>query len=359
VKQRIVFALLLLALVLVAFQETRGFAFLSWDDTINVTENPLVVGAESAGLSRAWSEPYAGLYVPVAYTWFWCCAKLSGAGVLDPRVFHVGNLLLHFAAAWFVFRILAQLVANERAALVGALVFAVHPLVVESVAWVTEARGLLSALLCFIALDLWLARAIAERDGRAVGATWRAVVATLCFSAALLSKPQAAALPLTLLVLDRFMVGRPWKRVLPIVFAWSALAFVVFLVTKSLQTDATLRSLAPISSRPLVALDTFGFYAWKTVLPLDLAADYGRTPGWLLESSTRAVLAFGFAALLAVLVAVRPLRRWLPFAALFVSALLPVSGLVPFGYQDISTVADRYAYPALFAVALPLADHVA
>jgi len=393
VKQRIVFALVLVGLVLVVFQQTRTFAFLSWDDTINVTENPLVLGASSSGLERAWSEPYAGLYVPVAYSWFWFLAKVSGAS-LDARVFHVGNLALHCLAAWFVFRIAARLVANERAALVGALVFAVHPLVAESVSWVTEARGLLSTLLSFVALDVWLAGIVArhgDRDARKGpgafdapgrpldsadnsprvakagshplalhgehprGAPWRIALATLCFVAAMLAKPQAAALPLTLLVLDRFVVGRPWKRVLPLVSAWIALAAVVFVATKALQSDDTLRNVAPLWSRPLVALDAFGFYASKVLLPVDLATDYGRTPQFLLGSVMRAWPAVLFTMLIAVLLSVRSLRRWLPFAALFVAALLPVSGLVSFGYQDISTVADRYAYPALFAVALLVA----
>jgi tetratricopeptide (TPR) repeat protein len=355
VKQRVVFSLLLCALVLVVFQQARTFTFLSWDDTINVTENPLVLGAHADGLARAWREPYAGLYVPVAYSWFWALAKACGQGALDPRLFHAGNLLLHLACAWLVFRIVARLVVDERAALVGALVFAVHPLVAESVAWVTEARGLLSAMFSLVALDLWLARAVAERDGKASGAAWRAIVATVCFAAALLAKPQAAALPLTLALLDRYVVGRPWKRVWPLVAAWGAMAAAVFLATKSLQADETLRNVAPLWSRPLVALDAFGFYAWKTIVPVGLAADYGRRPQHLLEDVTRAWPALVFTALVLALVAIRPLRRWIPFAALFVAALLPVSGLVPFGYQDISTVADRYAYPALFAAALLVA----
>lgn len=354
-KQRVVYTLLLCALVLVVFQQTRTFAFLSWDDTINVTENPHVLAGDGAGLARLWREPYASLYVPVAYTWFWLLAKFSGAGGVDARLFHVGNLVLHLGCAWLVFRIVARLVASERAALVGALVFAVHPLAVESVAWVTEARGLVSATLAFIALDLWLARAIAERDGTVIQAPWRASVATLCFAAALLAKPQAAALPITLAVLDRFVVGRPWKRVLPLVCMWSVLAIGMFIATKSLQSDETLRFVAPLWSRPLVALDALGFYVWKTLVPVGLAADYGRTPQFLLESVARAWPALLCVVIAVALFTIRPWRRWIPAAALFAVALLPVSGIVPFGYQDISTVADRYAYPALFAVALIVA----
>ncbi|MBL8859152.1 MAG: tetratricopeptide repeat protein [Planctomycetes bacterium] len=358
-KQRLVYALLLAAAILVTFQQVRGFAFLTWDDNINVTDHAAVVGASFDGLAKVWREPYANLYVPVAYTWFWTLAWISknwlGNAGPSAVLFHGANLALHFLCAWFVFRILARIVAAERAAFVGALAFALHPLVVESVAWVTEARGLTSALLAFAALDLWITRATAETRGLPVRVAWRAVLATMLFALALLAKPQAAALPAALALVDHFVVGRGWKRVLPLPLVWSVLALGVFVLTKALQSDETLRFSAPLWSRPLVALDALGFYVWKTLVPLGLAADYGRTPEWLLANVSHAWPALIVVAGAVILYTRRSLRRWSVMLALFAVFLAPVLGLITFGYQDISTVADRYAYTALFAVALAVA----
>lgn len=357
-KAGLVHALLLVLAVLVVFGAARSFGFLSWDDTINVTANPLVLGARAEGLARAWAESYAGLYVPVAYTWYWLLAKLSGAGGPDAALFHAANLVLHAIAACLTYRLLARLVANPRAACVGALVFVVHPLVVESVAWVTEARGLLAATLSLAALDLALASV--EPAARATRAVLRAGLATLAFAAALLAKPQAAALPLTLLILAFVLARRDaragtWRRVLPLAALWALGAAGALLLTKSLQADDSLREVAPLWARPIVALDALGFYACKVIAPVGLTADYGRTPQFLLDSLGRAWPALVFLALAGACATLRPCRRFLVVIALFVAALLPVSGLVPFAYQDVSTVADRYAYPALLALALLVA----
>lgn len=362
-------ALLLCVAVVVFFHPVVSFPFLTWDDEINVTGNPHVAGGTWSGLVQMWKEPYASLWVPVAYTWFWLLANASrftmpGGVGLDPRLFHGTNLLLHLACALIVYRIVSRLVASRNAAFVGALAFALHPLVSESVAWVTEARGLLSAALAFAALDLWLAVAVDDKSGTqaAVGekrptfhSAWRISLAAICFCAAMLAKPQAAALPLVALVIDRWVVGRSWKRILPGIGVGLGLALVVFAITKSVQSDDTLREVAPLWSRPLVALDALGFYTWKTLVPVNLATDYGRTPGWLLESPARAWPALIPLALITVLWLAHRARAGLVAYAVFVVALLPVLGLVPFAFQDISTVGDRYTYLALLGMALALA----
>jgi tetratricopeptide (TPR) repeat protein len=381
-------ALLLCAAVVVFFHPAVSFPFLTWDDEINVTGNPHVAGGTWSGLVELWKEPYASLYVPVSYTWFWLLANASrftmpGGTGLDPRLFHGTNLLLHMACALIVYRIVSRLVASRNAAFAGALVFALHPLVSEPVAWVTEARGLLSAALAFTALDLLLAVAAGDKSGtplapekgrtplapekggtplapeeeRAafVGSAWRLALATVCFAAAMLAKPQAAALPLMALVLDRWFVGRPWRRILPGVAAGLVLALGMFAITKAVQSDDTLRDVAPIWSRPLVALDALGFYTWKALVPAGLATDYGRTPAWLLESLARAWPALVPLAIVAALWLARRARRGLAAYAVFAAALLPVLGLIPFAFQDVSTVADRYAYLALLGMALAVA----
>jgi tetratricopeptide (TPR) repeat protein len=381
VNERRLHALILCAAIIVFFHSVTSFPFLSWDDDINVTGNPLVFNATGAGLSELWRHAYANLYVPVAYTWFWLLARVShftlAANTLDPQVFHAGNLLLHAICTWLVYRIVSKLVASTRAAFVGALVFALHPLVTESVAWVTEARGLLSSVFAFTALDLWLSTA--SRDGRTSEelahtralpddetssgpspthhnfAIWRIAVATVCFVAAMLSKPQAAALPIVVLVLDAFWLKRPWKKSLPLVGGWMLLAAAVAVVSKLNQGDELLHYVPPLWARPIVALDALGFYTTKTLVPVGLTTDYGRTPAWLLASIGRAWPALVPVAVVILIACIRRVRTGWIIYAIFAAAMLPVLGLIAFAFQDISTVADRYAYPALLGLALGVA----
>jgi tetratricopeptide (TPR) repeat protein len=185
------------------------------------------------------------------------------------------------------------------------------------------------------------------------------VLATLCFVLALLAKPSAVALPLVALLLDRFVLRRPLRRSAPLLGLWFALALALVLVTKSQQTDATIRFGAPVWARPLVALDALAFYLEKTFWPVGLVADYGRQPAWLIERSLvwfHGLVPLGLAAVAASL----PGRRWtLPALGIFAAAIAPVSGIVPFHFQDISTVADRYAYVAMLGPALAVAALVA
>jgi tetratricopeptide (TPR) repeat protein len=113
--------------------------------------------------------------------------------------------------------------------------------------------------------------------------------------------------------------------------------------------------LVPLWARPLVALDALAFYLGKTFVPLGLAADYGRAPDTALAAGWLWWTWLGPVALMAVLIAVRPLRIYLVPFAIFAAALLPTLGLVPFNFQLVSTVADRYAYLALLGPALAVA----
>jgi tetratricopeptide (TPR) repeat protein len=347
-----------------------GHAFLTWDDNANVTENPLVRAPSFAHLFQIWREPFAGLYVPLAYTFWAALAWLTGTSTgsdwlaLDPTVFHGANIVMHAACAWLLFRVLERIVECDVAAAVGALFFALHPLQVESVAWVSEARGLLSALLSLVALDVWLARARREvrtpQEAVAARSSSRGTLAAcaLLYMLALLAKPSAAALPLIALVLDRFVIGRPWRRVLPAFAVGVTLALGALALTQLGQSDKV-RDAAPLALRPLIAGDALAFYLSKLAWPANLAPDYGRTPAVAMRGSA---FAFVWAVPLAIgaILAVLPGRkRSLACFALFVAAVAPVLGLVPFAYQNISTVADRYAYLALIGPALALASWLA
>lgn len=350
------FPLLIAVACLLVYGQVTGFEFLNWDDDKNVSQNSLLYPVSFQSLVAFWSAPFAGLYVPVSYTFWAAEAWLSRAGEgaptpLEPGLFHTGNLVLHVVCSLAVLRLLRQLVGNATAAGLGALLFALHPLQVETVAWITETRGLLSAALSFVAISLYL---------QAVGPSHldrgRYAWGTLAFAAALLAKPSAVAVPLLCAVLHGLHLERSWRRVARTVAPWILLAGAVAIVSKVLQPSARLSEVTPLWQRPWVAADALGFYLSKLLWPVGLAADYARPPEKLEASSLYWLLAV---ATFAGVLCVPRLRRARTGALLWLAALLPVLGLVPFAYQQHSTVADRYAYVALFGAALAAASLLA
>ncbi len=345
---------ILAAALLVVFGRTFLFPFLDWDDPTAVTQNPLLHPPTLEHLGRIWSEPWSGLYVPASFTAWWIEMRLSltvdAARAPDPRIFHAGLLLLHFLASFFVLRVLRRLVDDPRAALLGALLFAIHPLQTESVAWITETRGVLASFLGLAALDVHLA-GMSRKDGPSFAL--HHVPSAILFALAALSKPSAVAIPLIAFLIDRFRLRLPIARILPPVAV--ALVIVACDVLATTAEQASVRVASPLAARPVVALDALGFYLGKLVAPFRLAADYGRRPDRLFETSAvwwTASIPVAVAGVLAIL----PGRRTTLLAlALFTAGLLPVLGLARFDYQAISTVADRYAYLALLGPAFALA----
>lgn len=358
-KGHLISLALLVALLGSVYAQVSDFEFLNWDDDVNVTANPHLNPPEWSALGAFWSEPYASLYVPVAYSFFLAEARLSHElyGELHPGLFHVGTLLLHLGATWLVYLLLRRFTGKWGAACAGAALFAVHPLQAEAVAWVTETRGLLAALFSLAAILLHLA----SRDGNRTR-LGPYLGGSVCFALALLAKPSAVAAPLLAGLLDRRSPSDeaplPWLLVARRLAPWFALAAVVVVISKALQPDAASGWVPALWQRPLVAGDALAFYLWKLVWPVDLAADYGRTPAVVFERGWVRFTAWVPAALLLLFVA-RGWRTLTRSLLLFCAALLPVLGLIPFTYQVFSTVADRYAYLALLGPAFLFATLLA
>jgi len=375
-------ALLLAGVVLAVFAGSLTHEFV-WDDVANISGNPHLTPPSLDGLARFWRAPYESLYIPATYSAWWLLSipghrtdPLTARPVPDSRVFHAANILLHALNALLVFSILRRLCAGSRRAapsmgpVLGALFFALHPLQVESVAWVTGMKDLLAGLFCLLAIDLYLPFAAgAPHAGSRYRHRWsRACAATGAFVFALLSKPSAVALPVIAWALACLLrrptaaAARPedravsWLRRQAVLLGWLAVALGWVVVTKRIQPDTLVRFVTPFALRPVVAADSIAFYLYKLVLPVRLLPDYGRAPAWLLSQRW----AYFTAAVPAGLAALAWRRRvrwpWLWGATVvFVAAVLPVAGFVPFGFQDISTVADRYAYLALLGPAVALA----
>lgn len=342
----------LVSITVIAFGRIVGFGWVCWDDDIHVTENPGLHPVTIASVWEFWRAPYEGLYIPVSYTVYAAEAAISRgmfpSGSLDPRPFHALSVMLHATCVLLVWRILCTRVAAGWPAVIGAMAFAVHPLQVESVAWISEQRGLLSATLCLGVLCL---------PPAAAATPVRRVWCVGLFTLGILAKPQAVITPLLLAILD----GKgSWRSAVASVrHSWPLLvtAAIVAVITKIQQPSEWSWEGANVAIwlRPIVAGDAVCFYAEKFLVPLGLCLDYGRTPARVLSNPLlvlRAVLAMVVMAGICIVPRMRSIR--VPIL-LVVVGLLPVLGLVPFTFQAFSTVADRYAYLPMLGAAVGIA----
>lgn len=368
--------LIIVLAILATFWVVSTAEFTSGDDQENLTANVYLNPPTLSSLVHFWAHPYAHMYIPLTETVWWILVRVAGLNVpdangvwLNPYVFHSANLLAHIGVCLVVYQLLRLLTARTWAACAGALLFALHPLQVESVAWATGMKDLLSGLLSLIAL--WEYVRFAQADLRAHSGdsqsqsssdrsrSWHYGAATMALLAALLAKPQAISVPILALILDRLMLRRPWRRIAMSLAPWAVLsaAFIgIGMFAQPLDSAAKV----PVWAGPLVAGDSLAFYLQKLFLPVRLATRYPHSVSVVLASWQLKVAWLVPAALLALAWLLRRRARWLLAGTLiFVAAPLPVLGLVPFVYQRFSTVADRYVYVAMLGPSLALAGALA
>lgn len=329
-----------LLIVLAVHARSLGGAALVYDDGAHVFNNPLFLPPGWHALERVWSAPFEGLFAPVAYTLWWLLAKLSYLlfGELRPVLFHGANWLLHAGVSACVFQLCARRGAGPLGAALGALCFGLHPLCVESVAWISELRGLLAALLGLLAI-LSLPRA------------W---LATLLFALALLSKPAAVAVLPMAWLLD----PRPWREKWRLHVGWSVMVLALVWISTQAQSGEALRVATTPAERVWIAIDALASYTRAWLMPVDLCVDAGRSPQFVLAERSwlfRGAMQSLFLGLLLVVWGLWWRRCGARDPLLSLCALAPVLGLIPFAFQNTSTVADRYAYLALLGPALSVA----
>ncbi len=332
--------LLLLGMTLLAYRAVWHAGFI-WDDNGHVTRADL---RPLGGLWRIWFEPGATQqYYPLLHTAFWLEYRLWADSALG---YHVANVLLHAAVAVLLYRLLRRL--SMPGALLAASAFALHPVCVESVAWISEQKNTLSSV-------FYLAAALAYlRFDRERGARWY-IVGIGLFGMALLTKSVAATLPAALLVIFWWKRGRlSWKRdVLPLV-PWLCLGAAAGAVTAWVERTyigaSGVAFRLSVADRFLVAGRALWFYLGKIFWPADLTFIY---PHWNVDARAGWQYLFpaAAAAAMAVLYAIHGRARGpLACALLFAGTLFPALGFVnvfPFVY---SYVADHFQYLAAAVV---------
>src|SRR5712692_7879164 len=351
----------LIALVtFTAFLPTLQNEFVGWDDATNFLDNPHYRGLAWTHIRWMWTT-HLGHYIPLTWMTLGLDYLLWG---MNPVGYHLTSLLLHAANAVVFFFVVHRILTlalpspSERghalavAAGFAALVFAIHPLRVESVAWVTERRDVLSGLFYLVTILMYL-RAC-ERGARGRGWYWAAVG---LFAGALLSKSMVVNLPVVLLILDVYPLRRlggsigwwsePARRIyiekIPFVLLAAAASAIAVMAQSSVHAAASLAQLS-VPGRLAVSAYGLGFYLWKMVVPVNLSPLY-ELPRTMDPVAPPFILSYALVlAIMAIILALRRRVPGLPAAWLaYVVVLLPVLGIVQSGPQ---IAADRYAYLA-------------
>lgn len=346
--------ILVFATALGVFSPICRHAFVSWDDDYTLEGNVRMQHPSMDNMLHYWRHEFMDLYVPVTYTVWTAVAFLSKLfgrdGATDPRFFHAASILAHSLNAVLVYALLRKLLKSAWPAAGGAMLFALHPVQVETVAWASGFKDLLCAMFSLIALNQYVS---AVEPGRST-ATRRLghAIGLIAMLLAMLSKPTAMVTPLLAIVIDLLVIRRPWRRVLVSVAPYFLAALPCIVWTKLCQPGTYLRPV-PLWWRPLIAADALVFYLYKLLLPVRLTYDYGRSPWTVFEKSLAYFTWLIPAAVAAALVVYRRKGTTLAAAALLmVVGVLPVLGLTSFDFEMISTVSDHYLYLAMLGPAL-------
>ncbi|HEV7300890.1 MAG TPA: tetratricopeptide repeat protein [Tepidisphaeraceae bacterium] len=348
-----------LALVVIAFGRIVFNEFAGFDDPATIYGNERLNPPTLTGLVWHWAHPHLNIYIPLTFTLWSTLASVAYLSTpdeqgiyLNPFVFHAASLLVHVANTGLVFHLLRRIIGGRAiGAAVGALLFGLHPLQVESVAWTSGMKDVLYTFFSLLALLGYVDHANA--DGAASRRSYW--LATTGLVLGMLSKPTAMVVPILAGAIDLLLLRRSLRQVWASLWPWFLLSTICAVVARLVQ-PASMVPTAPLWARPFVAMDAIAFYLWKLVAPWGLAIDYGRTPMRAMESGWFWV---GVSITLTVALAVVLLGRRRPWliagAIIALVPILPTSGLVPFEFQGYSTVADHYVYLPMLGVALVLA----
>lgn len=342
------FAIGLLALL--AYLPTLSNGFI-WDDDDYVVNNLTLRSPD--GLRRIWFELGATpQYYPLVFTTFWAQYQFTAD---DPFPFHAVNLALHITGAILAWRILRRLPlpGGDTAAWVVAAVFAVHPVHVESVAWITERKNTLMIALYLGAFLAYLRWNDAPADtSRRHG--WYALSLVL-FALAMLSKTVAASLPMALLLVLWWRDGRFTRNdvigVIPFLTLGVPLGILTVFVERHYVKAVGFDWSLSFAERVLIAGRALWFYVAKLIAPIDLVFIY---PRWEIDARDPKQYLFPLAAVGLVALCWAMRRRWgrgpLAGVLFFGGTLVPALGFFDIYPMRYSFVADHFQYHASLGI---------
>jgi len=337
-------------ITLFTFLPALNGQFVNWDDDRNFLDNPGFRGLGWIQLKWMWTTTLMGHYIPLT----WMSLGLNYVlGGMNPWGYHLGSMLIHSANAVLFYFVARQLLVAAGVspgapllwgAAFAALVFGIHPLRAESVAWATERRDVLCGFFFLLAILSYL-QSVQTQGG---SERWRSL-SLAAFVAALLSKAQALPLPLALVILDVYPLGRVralgWGRVLVEKLPYAVLslagAVVALVAVKQGSGFTDYHQYGPAAR---LAMTAYGivFYPWKSLWPMGLSPLY-ELPAHVEVLTPRFLLPlFVLIVVTVLLMALR--RRWPGGLTAWVYSavmVLPVVGPVHAGHQLAN---DRYSY---------------
>jgi len=378
-------ALLLVLMTVAAYLPVRQYAFLTYDDPDYVTDNRMVrAGLTGAGMKWAFTTAHANNWHPLTWLSHMADCELFG---LRPGAHHLVNVLFHAVNAALLFLLLVRMTAAIWPAAFVAAMFALHPLHVESVTWVSERKDVLSTFFGLLAMAAY-ARFVAGDKWRVTRtksawapivthvtrhASWLYVLALLFFALGLMAKPMLVTLPFVLVLLDSWPLQRVSgvrcqtsgsgaqqgtrnsEHVRLLFEKWpflvlSVLSCLVTFLAQRAQNVISVEQL-PLGLRLANALRSYALYLFKAIWPADLSIIYpfpSHIPAWQLAGAGVLLGAISWFAW--------RLRRRCPYLLVgwlwYLGMLVPVIGLVQVGGQ---AMADRYTYLPLVGILIAVA----
>ena len=347
---KLLLAGILVAVTLLCFWQVTSFDFVNFDDHFYLYENKIVQrGLTFDNIIWAFTTFEQSNWHPVTWISLMVDCQISG---LNPALHHTVNLILHILNTLLLFFILQRCTSSSWQSFIVALLFAVHPLHVESVAWIAERKDVLSTFWGFMALAAYVF--YTERT-----TTRRLLISVFFFALGLMSKPMLVSLPLIFLLFDYWPLKRfptvklnPGNFYSPFIkekipfFALSAASCIITIIAQYEANTLIKLAETPMGLRVANAFVSYAEYLFKTLWPFNLAVLYpypDHIPLWL------SVPAF----VLILCISVISVRKASQYPYLFVGwcwyllTLVPVIGFVKVGYQSM---ADRYTYIPLIGI---------
>jgi len=322
-----------------------------WDDGgYHLLQNPYLQKLSFNNLTHFWTNQYQGMYIPVSYTcimFITWISRIFTSTLFNPGIFHFFNILMHCLNSLLLFFLLKRIFKQDLAVFFGTIVFMLHPVQVEAVAMVTEFRGLLATFWGILFL-LKYDRLLRNNTYRLL----RLVFCLLLFVLAILSKPVAMVFFPIALLYSLLVLKTPLKKLGTLHIFLFFISLIAIYMTTASQPGFVIQYLTPLFNRFFIWMDAVNFYLCKILIPLGLSPSYARTPQVVLDFWYTYVAWLIPIGLLIILFIKRKRIPFVLFAFLvFITGFLPVSGIVPFIFQNWSTVADRYLYIPMIGIA--------
>ncbi|HOV98289.1 MAG TPA: glycosyltransferase family 39 protein [Bacteroidota bacterium] len=340
--------LLIVIIAALAYSRTIENDFVHWDDIDQIIDNPDISSLRWENIRSMFTKSYVSMYQPLVTLSFAIERALFG---VDPRFFHLINLLFHLANIVLVYFVVRRLINHTPTALFAALIFAIHPMHVESVAWVTERKDVLYTFFYFLALLSYLRYA----DSQQARSYWFSL---LWYTLSLLSKSAAVTFPVLLLLIHWYQ-QRPWTksnllRFIP--FFLLALAFgIISLLTQTPQGNTSFFESYTAIDRIFLAFYAIAFYALHYFAPVGLCVFHPfptKVNGWLPWNYYVAPLVV--IGLIALLFIRWKDQRMMKFAlGFFFLHIVLYLHLFPVGS---AVVAERYTYIAYIGLSIAVAQ---